>query len=105
MAQLNEILRLKDADIVWRTVEEETVILNRGDWEYLTVNEAGTMLWAKLVDGTTRADLASVLMAEYDIDQGRAAADVEAFLELMSERDLLLLDGGSLGDGSGDAAG
>jgi hypothetical protein len=95
MEQSTEILRLKEADLVWRTVEEETVILHRGDWQYLTVNQTGTLLWTRLVDGATRADLVSVLLAEYDIDERRAAADVDAFLDLLSERDLISAAGGA----------
>ena len=89
MEHSSEILRLKDADIVWRSVEEEIVILHRGDWQYLTVNHTGTLLWTRLVDGATRADLVSALLAEYEIDERRAVADVDAFLELLSERDLI----------------
>jgi hypothetical protein len=94
MKQLDEVLRLKDDEIEWRTVEDEIVILHRGDWEYLTVNEAGTLLWSKLIDGATRTDLVSLLLAEYDIDEVRATDDVETFLALLSERDLLALDAG-----------
>jgi len=90
--QLNEVLRLKDEEIVWRSVEDEIVILHRGDWEYLTVNEAGALLWTKLVDGATRADLVSLLQSEYEVDAQRAASDVETFLTLLSERDLLAGD-------------
>jgi hypothetical protein len=92
MKQFDEVLRLKDNEIEWRSVEDEIVILHRGDWEYLTVNEAGTLLWTKLLDGATRTDLVSLLLAEYDVDEIRAADDVEAFLALLSERDLLALD-------------
>lgn len=99
MNQLNEVLRLKDNDIVWRSVEDEIVILHREDWEYLTVNEAGTLLWSKLVDGATRADLVSSLLAAYDIDEKRATSDVETFLTLLSERDLLAP--GALGGAAG----
>ena len=94
MEQSREILRLKVADIVWRPVEEEIVILHKGDWQYLTVNHAGTLLWTQLVDGATRADLVSTLRGEYDIDERRAGADVDAFLALLSERDLIAPAGG-----------
>jgi hypothetical protein len=90
MEQSQAILRLNDADIVWRSVEDEIVILHRGDWQYLTVNEAGTLLWRRLADGATRADLTSLLIAEYGIEETRAAADVDAFLGLLSERALLV---------------
>jgi hypothetical protein len=87
--QSTGILRLRDADIVWRSVEDEIVILHRGDWQYLTVNEAGTRLWTRLVDGATRKELVSLLAGEYGIDESRAGTDVDAFLELLSECDLL----------------
>ncbi len=89
MAQSSEVLRLKDADIVGRSVEEEIVILHRGDWQYLTVNEAGTLLWTRLVKGATRQELLSLLVTEYGIDESRAGTDVDAFLALLLERDLL----------------
>lgn len=92
MNQLNgELLRLKDDEIVWRSVEDEIVILHRGDWQYLTVNESGTLLWGKLVDGATRAELVSSLVSEYKIEEARAANDVDAFLDLLSEHELLLV--------------
>jgi hypothetical protein len=89
MEQSNQLLQLKDADIVWRSVEEEIVILHRGDWQYMTVNAAGAFLWTRLVDGATRAELVSLLVDEYGIDVGRAGNDVDVFLNLLAERDLL----------------
>lgn len=94
MNPLNAVMHLKDTDIVWRSVENEIVILHRGDWEYLTVNEAGALLWTRLADGATRPELVSMLTSEYDIDEERAAGDVDAFLALLSERDLLAPHGG-----------
>jgi Coenzyme PQQ synthesis protein D (PqqD) len=95
MEQPIEVLQLKDADIVWRSVDDEIVILHRGDWQYLTVNEAGTLLWSRLVEGATRKELASLLVSEYGIEDSRAAADVESFLNLLSEHDLLVLREGN----------
>lgn len=89
MEHSTQVLQLSDANIVWRSVENEIVILHRGDWQYLTVNEAGTLLWARLVDGATRDELASLLVAEYGIEGSRARDDVDAFLELLAESGLL----------------
>jgi hypothetical protein len=100
MSQFSEVLRLKDSDIVWRSVEDEIVILHRGDWEYLAVNETGALLWTRLVDGATRSDLVSLLLREYDIDEERAVIDVEAFLTLLSARDLLSPGARDTGDGA-----
>lgn len=89
MEHSDEVLRLKDTSIVWRSVDEETVILHKGDWQYSTVNQTGTLLWTRLVDGATRTDLISALLAEHDIDERRARADVDAFLELLAESGLI----------------
>jgi len=89
MNRLNEVLRLKDDEIVWRLVDNEIVILHRGDWQYLTVNETGAILWNRLLDGANRADLVSSLIGQYDVDEETAAGDVDTFLTLLSERDLL----------------
>lgn len=90
MEQSDQVLRLRDATIVWRSVDEETVILHKGDWQYSTVNPTGTLLWTRLVDGATRDDLISALLAEYDIDERRAGADVDAFLQLLAESGLIV---------------
>lgn len=92
MDDSNEVLRLRDAELVWREVEGEIVILHQGDWEYLTVNETGALLWGKLVDGATRGQLVASLLAQYELDEQRAASDVEAFLDVLSERGLLSAD-------------
>jgi hypothetical protein len=97
MKQLTEVLRLRDADIVWRSVEDEIVILHRADWQYLTVNETGGLLWMRIVDGATRTELVSLLVSEYGIEEPRARADVDAFVELLSECDLL-----AFGEGNGE---
>ena len=89
MDRSNEHLRLREADIVWRVIEEEIVILHRGDWDYLTINQSGTLLFSRLAEGTTRAELVSVLIDEYGLDRDQASADVEAFLTTLADRDLL----------------
>lgn len=84
MEQSTQVLRLSDADMVWRSVEDEIVVLHRGSWQYLTVNEAGALLWTRLVEGSTRNELASLLVSEYGIDESRAETDVNAFLALLA---------------------
>ena len=90
MSQSTEVLlRLRDADIVWRSIDDEIVILHRADWQYLTVNETGALLWMRLVDGATRTELVSLLVSKYGVEVPRAEDDVDAFVELLSGCDLL----------------
>ena len=85
-----QVLRLRDPDLFWREVDDEVVALDGRTWEYLNLNRSGQMLWKKLVAGATSSSLVSTLTDAYGIDPGTAATDVDAFLRLLRERDLLI---------------
>ena len=46
----------------------------------LSLNETGAFLWAALEKGTDRAGLLAALLAEYEVPQEGAQADLEEFL-------------------------
>jgi hypothetical protein len=46
-------------------------------------------LWPLLLEGATRSQLRDELAEHFGIDTDRAAGDVDAFLNLLAERDLL----------------
>ena len=83
-------MRLRDADLDWREVEGELVALDMRESRYLAVNRAGQVLWAALAEGATRAQLVDRLIEDFDIDQARAVADVDAFTAELESRDLLV---------------
>lgn len=47
----------------------------------VTLNETAELLWNRLVEGAEEADLVSLLVSEYDIDEASALNDVKAFIE------------------------
>lgn len=47
----------------------------------VTLNETAELLWNRLVEGAEEADLVSLLISEYDIDEASALNDVKAFIE------------------------
>lgn len=51
----------------------------------LTLNESGVMLWKLLEQGSDRDTLVAALLAEYEVTGQRAAADVDEFLEKLSQ--------------------
>jgi PqqD family protein of HPr-rel-A system len=83
-------MRLRQRQVSTRELDGETVILDLASSQYLTVNEPGTVLLDRLQQDRTEADLVAALVAEFDVDQARAEADVSAFVE--SLRRLGLLD-------------
>jgi coenzyme PQQ synthesis protein D (PqqD) len=84
-----QTLRLRSGAAEWREVDGEVIALDRSAAEYLAGNVTATIIWRALAEGTTRTGLISSLSERFDIDEIRAAADVDAFLQELRARDLL----------------
>jgi hypothetical protein len=87
-------LKLRGADLDWRELEGELVALDLRESRYLAINRSGQVLWAALAesDGATRDELIDRLVREFDLEQARAAADVDAFTAELESRGLLSQD-------------
>jgi hypothetical protein len=82
-------VRLREAELDWREVEGEVVALDVRTSQYLAVNDTGRLLWSALAEGATRDELVERLVEAHEIDRGRAAADVDAFVAELEARDLI----------------
>lgn len=58
----------------------------------IKLNETGAFLWELLKTERTPEELTAALLAEYDIGEDTAAADVGAFLKKLEEAELLARD-------------
>lgn len=85
---MNE-LRLREQGVAWTDVDGEIVALDETGAEYLAANAAGGVLWRALAAGATRDQLVARLADEYGLTCERAAADTDAFIAALRERDLL----------------
>ncbi len=85
----DEFLTLREDDAVWHEVGDEVIVLELTTTTYLTLNGTGKRIWLQLVSGATVGQLVDVLVQEYQIGVERAAADVEAFLSTLSDRNLI----------------
>ena len=81
--------RLRSDALEWREVEGEIVALDLRTSRYLSVNQTGAVLWHSLAAGATQEQLASKLVDEFGIDTATASADLDSFLESLTEQDLL----------------
>lgn len=82
-------LRLRNADLAWRTVDDEMIAIDVRESTYLSANESGAVLWRALAEGTTADELTATLVEAYGIAADQAAADIDAFLAELRERNLL----------------
>jgi hypothetical protein len=84
-----ETVRLRPAALEWRMVEGEVVALDVARSEYVLINRSGTALWDLLAEGSTPARLVERLVDRYGLPPEAAAADVDAFLGVLADRQLL----------------
>ena len=82
-------LRLRDGGVEWRTLEDETVVLDLQGSRYFAINATGTMLWPLLAEGATRAQLVEAVTQRWDVTGDAAARDVDAFCGALEAEGLL----------------
>jgi len=82
-------LRLRDAGMEWRTLEDETVVLDLQGSRYFAINDTGTLLWPLLAQGTTRTALIAAVTERWEVGAGQAARDVDAFCAELDAAGLL----------------
>ena len=46
----------------------------------ITLNESGAFLWQRLSEETTKEDVLSAMLREYDVDKETAVADIDEFI-------------------------
>lgn len=86
-------MKLKDGFVMKKIANEYVVVpIRRRAMEFnavIKLTESGAMLWQKLESGAESDELISALLDEYDVDEARAAADVERFLLKLRDADIL----------------
>lgn len=83
------IHRLRPDRVEWREVEGEVVVLDLKASRYLAVNETGTLLWPRLVEGVSEEEMVALLVERFQLDHSAAQQDVSEFLEELRAQDLL----------------
>lgn len=62
-------------------VRGETVILDFASEEYFSLDEVGTRVWQIIQSPISRAEVASLLLQEFDVDAATLNADLDELLE------------------------
>lgn len=55
----------------------------------ITVNEIGVLLWNMLQEEVTMDDLVKAVLREYDVEEAVARADIQEFLDKLTEAGVL----------------
>lgn len=79
------------ADVVWRLVEGEVVLLNVTSGQYYSLDEIGSRIWTLLpAEGTTLAALREALVAEFDGSPEQIDHDLGALFARLHAADLVV---------------
>ncbi len=85
-------MKIKDGYLLREVAGTPVVVPLSSDTTFrnmLKLNATGKFLWEHLAEATTREALVSVLLDEYEVEEARAAADVDAFLATLRELGVL----------------
>ncbi len=89
---MSERVAARRADLEWRSVDGEVIVLDLRSQRYLSLNKSGAQLWPLIVEGSTEARLAGALVERFGIAGPDAEHDVGALLVQLREADLLETD-------------
>lgn len=85
-------MKLKDGFLLRNIAGQNVVLPSGGDLDLnmmITLNDTGAFLWEKMQQETDQAALVAALLAEYDVDEVRAAAAVEGFVKKLEDNGFL----------------
>jgi len=86
-------LKIKDGFVLKNIADNYVIVaVGEGNVDFnsmITTNETGAFLWEILEKGATKEDLVKAVLAEYDADEAIVTADVDRFIQKLSEKSIL----------------
>lgn len=80
----------RDGELPFRVLAGETVLVDPRRREVHVLNDTATRIWELLAEARSIGELQAHLRDEYDVEARLLAREVNSFLELLSERGLLV---------------
>lgn len=78
--------------VVARAVGDEMVMLDLDSGVYYTLNGTGAFIWRCCEQGQPAEEIVPAITAQYEVSDGVARADLDAFFDSMSELGLIRVD-------------
>jgi len=80
----------KNPALAWREIDDETIIISPNDSVMHELNDTGSFLWKNIDGRKSAAELAELLVENYEVTPDVALSDTQALLEEMASRKLLV---------------
>lgn len=80
----------RNPGLAWREIDEETVIISPTDSVMHELNDTGSFLWKNIDGHRSAAELAELLVANFEVTRDVALADTQELLQEMSSKKLVV---------------
>jgi hypothetical protein len=90
MTALAAVFWQKNPALAWREIDDETIIISPNDSVMHELNDTGSFLWKNIDGRKSAAELAELLVENYEVTPDIALSDTQALLEEMASRKLLV---------------
>ncbi len=84
---------LRHPDVAHRIIDGQAVIVVPSTQSMHTLNEVGSFIW-QACDGKTEAQLVAAIVAEFEVDEPTARADLATFATELLEKKMLVVEQG-----------
>jgi hypothetical protein len=78
------------ADVIFRDLEGEAVLLDLASGHYYGLNAVGTRVWMLLESGSTVDGAAAAIAVEFDADPAEVARDVDELIADLAAKGLVI---------------
>jgi hypothetical protein len=79
----------------WRQFDSELVVLDMKAGAYFGLSEVAAAAFERLAKGSPTSEVVADLLNIYDVDRARLESDIDALLETLLRRGLLVASGDS----------
>ncbi len=80
----------RDQRIAWRLIENEAVLIDRGEKEVLRLNPIATGIWNAIDGQRALSEVIDHLHGQFDVDRRRLERDVLKFMKKLVRRELVI---------------
>ena len=77
-------------NIIARDLQGETVLLNKENGDYFTLNSIGSEVYNCICDGMEKEQIIELLFDRYDIEYDKLKKDILSLIDEMKEKNILL---------------
>ena len=75
--------------VIWRTLDDETVLILPNSGHYVIINEVGTFIWELIERAMPVKEIEREIVDTYGVTIEQAATDLQTFLNELSHKGLI----------------